>query len=216
MLRYRSWALIMALRCVLWDFGDTLADERFMLIPPEGVPEWSNVWSEIVVAELAEAWYRGDISMNDVLARVAKRLYISTARAKACAQACSSRIQFYATPLGIAKRSCIPQALVTVNPDLFSEEIVPRYKLNQIFDTIVISWEERTLDKVDLSLIALKRIGGSITPSEALLIDNRRDNIDAWESQGGRGYHFRGEENFRTDLTSRLNELALSAEPDSI
>ena len=33
---------------VCWDFGDTLVDERFMRIAPEGVPQWGKVYDEIL------------------------------------------------------------------------------------------------------------------------------------------------------------------------
>jgi len=33
----------MAINLILWDFGDTLADERWMLAPMIGAPDWPTL-----------------------------------------------------------------------------------------------------------------------------------------------------------------------------
>lgn len=83
-----------------------------------------------------------------------------------------------------------PQAIVTVNSDLFSRFVVPNYALDSTFDEIVTSWEERTLDKAHLCEIALERLGGH-DPAEGLLIDNIEANVEGWRALGGRAYLFR-------------------------
>jgi len=93
-------------------------------------------------------------------------------------------------------RRHLPQAIVTLNPDLLSDIIVPHYALDTVFDTIVTSWEERSLDKAQLCRIALERLGGH-DPAHALLIDNIEANVDAWRSVGGQAYLFRGDDAFR-------------------
>jgi hypothetical protein len=37
------------IKLILWDFGDTLADERWMLAPMAGVPDWPNLYRKRVV-----------------------------------------------------------------------------------------------------------------------------------------------------------------------
>lgn len=96
-------------------------------------------------------------------------------------------------------------------PDIFSEYLVPYYKLDEIFDAIVTSWQERTADKGELGLLALQRIAGQIRPRETLLIENKRKNVDAWRSKGGQAYLFSGEEQFDLDLRSTLAEFAATA-----
>ena len=64
----------MTLKCVLWDFGDTLVDEKFMRRSPPTVPQWGAVWAKIVTGSTADAWDRGDIDQWQILASVAKRL----------------------------------------------------------------------------------------------------------------------------------------------
>lgn len=199
------------LKCVLWDFGDTLADERWMLEPLDGVPEWPEVWARVAGGELADAWNLGQIDASTVIAAVAARLRAPVEQVADHVARCCSDLRFFEAPLRIARNSKLPQALVTINPDAFSSLVVPSYDLAQLFEPIVTSWEERTLDKGELSARALELLGGEIHPSEALLIDNKSPNVEAWERRGGRGYVFRSEETFVADLRGPLAELAPSA-----
>jgi hypothetical protein len=201
----------MALRCVLWDFGDTLADERWMLEAPAAAPAWPEVWSEVAGGELADAWNRGEISDGEIVAAVSARLGMAEEEVRSHTRWCCSRIRFFELPWRVARQCSLPQALVTLNPDGFSEFVVPHYRLREVFPVIVTSWEERSLDKGKLGMTALERLGGSILPREALLIDNRQDHLDAWAARGGQGYLFRGEQTFRRDLRGELRELAAAA-----
>lgn len=201
----------MKLGCVLWDFGDTLADELWMQQPPRGVPEWPQVWSDVARGKLADRWNVGDASLLDVMEAVAGRFPMTAGAVLEHVRHCCSSIRFFDLPLRIARGSSLPQAIVTINPDGFSDLVVPSYRLRETFNPIVTSWEERTLDKAALCLIALQRLGGSIPPSDALLVDNRSENVDAWQACGGRGYLFRGEQRFREDLGGRLSDLADSS-----
>jgi len=205
----------MAMQCVLWDFGDTLGNERWMLEAPAAVPRWPEVWSEVAGGERAGAWNRGELSDRDVVAAVAAHLAMTEQEVRTHSRWCCSRITFFELPWMIARRCSLPQALVTVNPDGFSDFIAPHYRLHEIFAAIVTSWEERMLDKGEMGLTALKRLGGSVLPGEALLIDNKEHNIEAWESRSGRGYLFRGEEQFQRDLRIGLRDLAVPAGLDA-
>ena len=202
----------MALKCVLWDFGDTLVDERFMRQSPPTVPQWGAAWAEVVSGNTAEAWDRGDVDRRQIVAAVAKRLSLSEEETLAHVRWCCSRIRFFELPWQVARRNTLPAALVTANPDLFSDLIVPQYRLDAVFRVIVASWQERTLDKGAMCRTALQRLGGGLEPAEALLIDNRPHNIDAWIAEGGTGYLYRGEDAFRDDLAGELRELARRVE----
>lgn len=201
----------MGLDCVLWDFGDTLADQRWMLRAPHDVPEWPDVWSRVTDGALGERWNLGHASLADVVEAVSACLPMTTEAVSDHVRRCCSRLRFFDAPLWIARHSAVPQALVTVNPDGFSELVVPTYRLDRVFEPIVTSWQERTLDKSTLGRIALERLGRRIAPSRALLIDDRIENVEAWKKGGGRGYLFRGEPRFREDLRSELRDLAASA-----
>jgi len=104
-------------------------------------------------------------------------------------------IQFFSRTWAAAQTRRLPQAIVTLNPDAFTRFVVPAYRLDAVFDVIVTSWEEHTRDKARLCEIALERLGGT-DPSEALLIDNLEENVEAWRERGGHGYWFRGDAEF--------------------
>ena len=104
-------------------------------------------------------------------------------------------VSFFEHAWATARARNLPQAIVTLNADVFSRFVIPNYGLDEIFDVIVTSWEERTRDKARLCDIALQRLGGS-DPAEALLIDNIEANVEAWRARGGQAYWFRGDEEF--------------------
>lgn len=51
----------MAPAVLLWDFGDTLVDERWMLRAPATCPTWPTAWSEIMSTR-ADGWNVGACS----------------------------------------------------------------------------------------------------------------------------------------------------------
>ncbi len=103
------------------------------------------------------------------------------------------RLMFNRTAWQVTKERRLPQALVTVNPDLFAEYVVPQHELAAVFDAIVVSSIEGTADKTELCMRAIERLEFDGPRSGALLIDNRLDLVEAWQASGGSGYWFRGD-----------------------
>jgi len=56
----------------------------------------------------------------------------------------------------------LPQAIVTINPDIFNDWIVPNYNLQNLFYPIVASCELKTLNKAVVCDNALDKLGGNI------------------------------------------------------
>ena len=183
---------------LLWDFGDTLVDERWMRRPPPECPDWDDVWTA-VMAEHADAWNDGSLDDAGVFAALADRAGMTAAAVEAHALACCTDLAPYPTAWRVAAERRRPQALVTVNPRLIETWIVPHYDLAPVFDVIVVSANEGTADKTALGDLALARLGYDGPRERALLVDNRRDLVDAWTATGGAGYWFRGDEQFATD-----------------
>ena len=52
---------------VLWDFGDTLVDERWMCRCPDNCLTWETAWIS-VMNQLADQWNVGNVSFNEVAA----------------------------------------------------------------------------------------------------------------------------------------------------
>ena len=176
-------------RYVLWDFGDTLVDERWMWSCPEDCPNWTETYRALGSSEFGSRWNRGELTFEEFATRIAADVGIGFDDACAHMKRCCERIQFFEHAWATARAHAMPQAIVTINPDLFTRFVVPNYGLNTVFDTIVTSWQTGTEDKADLCEIALRRLDGS-DPAEALLIDNIEANVAAWRARGGQGYRF--------------------------
>jgi FMN phosphatase YigB (HAD superfamily) len=188
------------IRYLLWDFGDTLADQRWMWPSPEGVPGWTARFLALIDTELDERWLRGETTTAELAAIFAADLGTTSEVLIAHIEQRCRDVQFYEHAWATARSRRLPQAIVTLNPDLFSSLIAPNYGLDAVFDEIVTSWEEHTLDKARLCEIALERLGGQ-DPGEALLIDNIEANVDSWRSLGGQAYLFLGDDEFASDAS---------------
>lgn len=193
----------MAPEVLLWDFGDTLVDERWLYRPPQSWPSWTDEWTEVMKLH-AEGWSDGSKSRSVIFAAMADRSGMNLAAVERHARECCTRLELHETAWRVATEHHATQALVTVNADLFGDWIVPDYGLATMFDTIVISCSERTSDKTELCLIALDRLGLSGDRSDALLIDNRPDLVEAWRAVGGAGYWFQSDAHFADDVAALL------------
>ena len=196
----------MTTRYILWDFGDTLVDQDWMLRAPENFPDWPQAWTEVARGSAEHAWYVNEVTCEDIAARVSKLLGMPVADAMKHIRHCCSNIRFFDSVLIAAINCPLPRAIVTVNPDVFTKYVVPRYQLDRLFPIIITSWHEASEDKVALCTIALKKLGGR-EPGEALLIDNNAKAVAEWENFGGQAYLFEGEDKFVADLKTSLKIL---------
>jgi hypothetical protein len=176
---------LMTPNVLLWDFGNTLADERWMRAAPAGCPGWEAAWLA-VMAEAGVRWNLGEMTANEIFAALSKRTGLARDRVEAHAHECCKNLVFNKAAWGLARQHRLPQALVTVNPDLFGSFVVPTYKLAEVFDAIVVSFAEGTDDKSELCDIAVVRLHFKGPRSSALLIDNRQDSVEGWRKGGVR------------------------------
>jgi FMN phosphatase YigB (HAD superfamily) len=193
----------MTIRCLLWDVGDTLCHERFLI---DSTPAWQRSIDEYTADW--QRWMVGELDTPAFAARLAPLLGSDVDATVAHMHACCRNVSWYAHSMAVFRERRLPQAIVTVNPDLFSETLVPHYGLHDLAGSIVTSWEERTEDKGVLCARALERLELSCDPSEALLIDNRRDNCEAWSARGGAAYLHTGDEVFARDVARGFEHLA--------
>src|SRR5205085_4662391 len=124
-------------------------------------------------------------------AMLAAELGITTDAVMSHIEARCRDLRFFEHAWAAARARTLPQAIVTLNPDLFTRFVSPNYELDSVFHVIVTSWQEHTRDKARLCEIALERLGGE-DPAAALLIDNIEANVDSWRARGGQTYWFRG------------------------
>lgn len=198
----RYGAAIGPVQFLLWDFGDTLVDEHWMWVCPPGVPDWAEAWRRVLADDLRSAWDRGHASAREVAERVAAELPMSVEAVIDHMRRCCRGLAFFGSAWSAACERARPQALVTVNPDVFSDVVVTHYQLSAIFDVIVTAWQEAVVDKGDLCMRALDRLGGT-QAGQALLIDNLERNVQAWRAYGGLAYWFRGDDLFGQHLSER-------------
>ena len=192
----------MRVECLLWDFGDTLCDELSLW---RESPEWMEVYQSFDNG-LGAAWSLGELDTRAFVDQLAGRMSLTGAEILAHLRR-ADLFEFFPFTYAFFRRRHLPQAIVTVNPTLFTEVIVPAHALDEVTDAIVVSAEERTIDKGELCRRALERMNLGCVPSRALLIDNKRANLDAWANHGGIGYLFATDSKFRTDVAGGIDDL---------
>jgi hypothetical protein len=193
----------MHVQCLLWDFGDTLCDELSLW---RVSPDWMEVYRSFEDG-LGAAWSLGDLDTGGFIAELAKRMPLSGVEILAHLNR-TDLFDFFPFTYAFFRDRHLPQAIVTVNPAAFSEIVVPAFALDEVTDAIVVSAEEKTIDKGELCRRALERMNLGCDPSHALLIDNKQSNLDAWAGHGGIGYLYTTDAAFRQDVTGGIDGLS--------
>ena len=194
----------MRVQCLLWDFGDTLCDELSLW---RHSPEWMEVYHSFDDREgIGAAWSLGDLDTDQVAAKLAERMSLSEAEIRAHLSR-TDLFEFFPSTYAFFRARHLPQAIVTVNPAQF-RVMAKDLALDEVTDTIVISAEERTIDKGVLCEIALQRMTIACPNAQAVLIDNKQSNIDAWVRRGGAGYLYTTDSAFRRDVAAGVDALA--------
>ena len=194
----------MPIRCLLWDFGNTLCRETFIW---SSGPEWEAVYRAFD-GGWAHGWNVGAMDSEEFARRASEHIALPPEQILAHMHERSRHIEFFEFTWAFFQRRHRPQAVVTVNPDLWSEVIVPLHGFDETADALVTSWEERTVDKGVLCSIALERLSLDCEPSEALLIDDKPANLDAWAERSGAGYLYVSDEAFERDVSKGIDHLA--------
>jgi FMN phosphatase YigB (HAD superfamily) len=184
---------------VLFDFGGTLADEHWMRATDPPFPGFTDAYHRASRPRRND-WECGRMTTSELAQHIASYLGCDTDAVRQHIRTLCRQLVFFESVMTYARvrrANGEPQALVTVNPDLFVD-IVEHYDLDEIFDPIVTSCAERTSDKVALCARAVAQLDTSI--ANALLIDNVAANVDAFRAAGGRAYHFIDDATFAADL----------------
>lgn len=196
-----------AVEAVLWDFGDTLADERWMLAPLADQPAWAELYlARCGEGELGSLWNRGLKTAREVAAALGAELGVDAALVLEHMHACCRRVRLFPRVAAFVDALSTQQAIVTVNCDIFSDVVVPALGLASRFSPIVASWEAGTEDKADLCDLAMAKLGLG-DRAACLLIDNRADNVASWRARGGPAYRFVGEQALVEQLSPALQPI---------
>ncbi len=192
----------MHVQCLLWDFGDTLCDELSLW---RVSPEWMRVYRSFDDG-LGAAWSLGDLDTRGFAAELAKRMPLSEAEILAHLTR-TDLFEFFPFTYAFFRARHLPQAIVTVNPASFSDVVVPGFAFEEVTDAIVVSGEEKTIDKGELCHRALERMNLGHDAARALLIDNKQPNLDAWAERGGIGHLYTTDAAFRSDVAGGIDGL---------
>ncbi len=106
------------IKCLLWDFGDTLCDERFIW---GSGPEWMEVYETFANDGLGASWNLGHIGTPEFAEALSPRMGLSAEAIIEHMHARCEHIQFFDSTYSFFKAKHLPQAIVTVNPDLFTQ-----------------------------------------------------------------------------------------------
>lgn len=195
----------MSIKAILWDFGDTLVDETWMQAPLNGYSNWAEVWRDVMHGSgTADDWNLGRVDMVAMSELLGRQVGAPSDIILSHMLKCCRNVTFFESVMSFAKECTLPQAIVTINPDIFSYVVAPHYQLIETFPVMATSWEEATLSKASLCDAALSRMDGDILRTEALLIDNKPENIEEWIAAGGQGYLFEGEAKFKEDRSTLI------------
>jgi len=193
----------MQVQCLLWDFGDTLCRETFIW---SSGPEWEAVYQSFD-GGWANGWNTGSLRTAEFARLASEYIPLPPDEIISHMRERCKHIEFFEFTYAFYKQRHRPQAIVTVNPDLWTETIVPLHGFDRTADAIVSSWEEGTIDKGILCGLALERLNIECPPSGALLIDNKQSNLDAWAARGGVGYLYTTDSAFKRDVASGIDRL---------
>lgn len=91
---------------------------------PDGCAAWESAWLA-VMDDLADGWNIGAVTAEEVYAELTARTGMTEREVARHAHECCARIELHPTAWRVANEHRLPQALVTVNPDLFVEHVTP-------------------------------------------------------------------------------------------
>jgi hypothetical protein len=190
-------------QCLLWDFGDTLCDELSLW---RASPEWMEVYHSFDDEDgIGAAWSLGNLDTHQVVAELARRMTLTETAIHAHLSR-TDLFEFFPFTYAFFRARHLPQAIVTVNPSMF-REMAQDLGFDEVTDAIVVSGEEKTIDKGVLCEIALQRMSIVCANAHALLIDNKQSNLDAWARLGGVGYLYTTDTSFRQDVAGGIDGL---------
>src|SRR5262245_35021003 len=118
------------LELICWDLGDTLVDEHWLDVAPAGFPAWAERFPAIAQqrSDLWDLWGTGDVRLPQIVSVLADGMpELDAATIEEHLRARSRDLSFYEASWEAVQnaRGRVLQACVTVNPDIFTEVIVP-------------------------------------------------------------------------------------------
>ena len=199
-------AIIGGADCVVIDFYGTLCSDPFWR--PLGERALATIYQTLWLGDqaLLNSWMSGQASAAEVCRRLSAPLGMPAgAVEEALRESCRAFVfndavwKFAQAARGAGKRT----ALVTVNMDVFSEEVAGSHHLDRVFETIVNSADHGHLDKRRLWPIAFQALAGDIGYANSFLIEDGDEGSAKFRAAGGGAYQYTDDEAFRTWIGGR-------------
>jgi FMN phosphatase YigB (HAD superfamily) len=205
-LGFRTALAVSSANCVIFDFHRTLCSDVYFR--PLGESALSRIQRLLFGSDqtLVNQWMSGHIKTPDIAGYLSPHLQIPAPDiAAALRQGCRDFVlhpaiwQFAQAARNAGKRT----ALVTINMDVFSEEVVSALGLHEVFEVIVNSADHRELDKSRLWPIAFESLATGMTYTNSLLIDDNIHAVRQFTSAGGNAYQYTDDASFLAWLQYR-------------
>jgi len=188
------------IRCILFDFADTLCSELYFT---QLGPEFQSLATEAIFAGRNKSrwsvpWCRGTLTSKDIAEHLSQLTEINPKRIPASLDEKCSHLEFNPNIWRFAQRQRAQgrhTAIVSINFDVFSRVVVSAHKFDRIFDVVVNSADYGVDDKIVLCAIAFSRLEGC-TFDNSLLIDDQIKNVEAFRKRGGMAHQYTNDDKF--------------------
>ncbi|MGB8214943.1 MAG: hypothetical protein WCE68_15450 [Anaerolineales bacterium] len=195
------------IKCVVFDFGNTLSPDYYFKIAPPGCPQWYETIQEEIfeVPSIVISWMEGKLTSLDIAGILSKRIPLDIPTIMSIMEIGCEHLIFnqavwdFAVAQKVAHRKA---ALVTDNMDVFSKVVVPAHGLDQLFDVIVNSSDFHEIDKEALWPIAFERLGGGIGYANSLLVEDGEHEPRLFQALGGYAHQYSNDATFLEWLDS--------------
>ena len=189
------------IKCILFDFYKTLSNDHYFKLPKKYNTKIAEVlFEDESKKDLLNNWWLGNISSNDIVQHLSAALLIPP-------EYLLNNLKTHARKMTLnkalfdfsqaAREKGYYMAIVTVNSDVFTTDVVPGLKLDTYFDCIINSSDHTTIDKNTLCTIAMSKLDNDLDFKDCLLLDDNEQNIQNFITLGGKGYTYTNDENFR-------------------
>lgn len=193
-------------QCVVIDFHQTLCSGLFFATSEPPVFEKIERLFWQGAPELQHRWMTGEVTAQQIARHLSGLVHmpadvIEAALREGCRSLpLNEAVWAFARSARAAGKGT---ALVTVNADVFSEEIVPAHGLDRVFETIVNSADHGTTDKRRLWPIAFDRLGDGIGYADSFLIEDGEQSPRQFIEAGGWAYRYHDDVAFANWIESR-------------
>jgi FMN phosphatase YigB (HAD superfamily) len=198
------------IKCIVFDFANTLYSGLYFNVPPRGCENWRELFNTYVFDKfdknvIETKVMNGELGTEGIARIISGHVALDTESVVKLMEKGCKDLEFNPAILDFAieqKNKGIATALVSVNMDIFTKTVVPSHDMEDIFDVIVNSFDYKETKKGILWDIAFSKLGNGITFSNSLLIDDGTDNVKLFKELGGYAYQYRDDKSFSEWLNS--------------